>query len=196
MAKVSANDRPKILASARSEFLDKSFQKTTTKAIAKLAGVSSSKLYHYFSGKEDIFATMVSSLALDLERQSSRTQLFTTVLKHEPHQEQIEKIVKFLVDKREDLHLLLNRAQGSKLEDFEKNLTQKFGEMSEHLLEDTALHSKLNFNLSRQIFTQALTAMAFYLIKEYLEHQLTKDQLIELVSAWMHFQARGFELHK
>ena len=49
----------RILETAKKEFLERSFQGTSMRRIAALAGVTTGALYGYFASKEDIFDSLV-----------------------------------------------------------------------------------------------------------------------------------------
>ncbi|WP_369224318.1 TetR family transcriptional regulator [Streptomyces sp. R39] len=56
----SAGTRDRILATAREEFSERGYEKTSVRAIAKAAGVDSALVHHYFGTKEQIFEAAVS----------------------------------------------------------------------------------------------------------------------------------------
>jgi AcrR family transcriptional regulator len=57
---------PAFSMSPLQEFGTKGFASTSTNEIAKKAGVSEQLLYHYFDGKRDLYALVLSHLAEDL----------------------------------------------------------------------------------------------------------------------------------
>ncbi|NLK78174.1 MAG: TetR/AcrR family transcriptional regulator [Clostridiales bacterium] len=59
---------PRILESAREEFLDKGFEKASLKTICEKAGVTTGALYKRFAGKEELFCEVVSKTAQELEK--------------------------------------------------------------------------------------------------------------------------------
>jgi len=56
--------RARIIPAAKSEFLEKGFEKTSMRAIASKAGMTSAGLYRHFTSKEEMFAALVQP-ALD-----------------------------------------------------------------------------------------------------------------------------------
>ncbi len=76
--------RQRLLAAARSLFVSQGFEKTTTKEIAKLSGVSEGILFHQFNSKIGILNALISQYAdnaietfseVDLKNQSAETFL-------------------------------------------------------------------------------------------------------------------------
>ncbi|MFD4605103.1 TetR family transcriptional regulator [Streptomyces sp. NPDC058464] len=56
----SADTRDRILVTAREEFSEHGYEKTSVRAIAKAAGVDSALIHHYFGTKEQIFEAAIS----------------------------------------------------------------------------------------------------------------------------------------
>ncbi|WP_089099873.1 TetR/AcrR family transcriptional regulator [Streptomyces hyaluromycini] len=56
----SADTRDRILVTARGEFSEHGYEKTSVRAIAKAAGVDSALVHHYFGTKEQIFEAAIS----------------------------------------------------------------------------------------------------------------------------------------
>jgi len=59
---------PKILKSAKEEFLAKGFADASLREMCKKAGVTTGALYKRFSGKEALFEAVVSSTLSDIEK--------------------------------------------------------------------------------------------------------------------------------
>ena len=55
----SADTRDRILTSAREEFSERGYEKTSVRGIAKAAGVDSALVHHYFGTKEQVFEAAV-----------------------------------------------------------------------------------------------------------------------------------------
>ncbi|WP_037681091.1 TetR/AcrR family transcriptional regulator [Streptomyces griseus] len=55
----AADTRDRILASAREEFSERGYDKTSVRGIAKAAGVDSALVHHYFGTKEQVFEAAV-----------------------------------------------------------------------------------------------------------------------------------------
>lgn len=55
----SAGTRDRILATAREEFSERGYEKTSVRGIAKAAGVDPALVHHYFGTKEQVFEAAV-----------------------------------------------------------------------------------------------------------------------------------------
>jgi AcrR family transcriptional regulator len=53
--------RDRVLEAARQEFAERGYEKTSVRAIAKVAGVDSALVHHYFGTKEQVFAAAVEA---------------------------------------------------------------------------------------------------------------------------------------
>lgn len=63
MSKPDTSIAPRILESAKAEFLVYGYEKASTNAICKNAGVTSGALYKRYAGKDELFSALVSSVA-------------------------------------------------------------------------------------------------------------------------------------
>lgn len=66
MAKADRSIDPRILESAKKEFLEMGFEKASLKHICQQAEVTTGALYKRYKGKEDLFCAVVSDVVADL----------------------------------------------------------------------------------------------------------------------------------
>ena len=66
MAVADRSIDPRILDSARTEFLASGFEKASLKTICEGAGVTTGALYKRYKGKEDLFSAVVEQTVADL----------------------------------------------------------------------------------------------------------------------------------
>lgn len=66
MSNPDASINPRLLASAKKEFLTKGFEKASTNVICKNAGVTTGALFKRFASKEDLFSALVSNVASEI----------------------------------------------------------------------------------------------------------------------------------
>lgn len=67
MAKADRSIDPRILASAKKEFLELGFEKASLKSICEQAQVTTGALYKRYKGKEDLFCAVVADTVADLQ---------------------------------------------------------------------------------------------------------------------------------
>ena len=63
---------PRILKSARAEFVKHGFEKSSLKAICDGAGVTTGALYKRYKGKEELFCAVVEQTVQDLYAEAER----------------------------------------------------------------------------------------------------------------------------
>lgn len=117
---------PRILESARAEFLSNGFEKASLKAICEKAGVTTGALYKRYRGKEDLFCAVVEKTVTDLYDVAHARG------NRDPAAMSDEELVKawdmdgsdmmwwfrYLFDRHDDFYLLLSCADGTRYANF------------------------------------------------------------------------------
>ena len=126
MAVADRSIDPRILESARTEFLTSGFEKASLKTICEGAGVTTGALYKRYKGKEDLFCAVVEQTVADLyEVAHARGD-------KDPAAMSDQELIKawdmdgadmmwwfrFLYDRRDDFYLLLACSQGTRYANF------------------------------------------------------------------------------
>ena len=126
MAVADRSIDPRILESARTEFLTSGFEKASLKTICEGAGVTTGALYKRYKGKEDLFCAVVEQTVEDLyEVAHARGD-------KDPAAMSDQELIKawdmdgadmmwwfrFLYDRRDDFYLLLSCSQGTRYANF------------------------------------------------------------------------------
>ena len=126
MAVADRSIDPRILESARAEFLASGFEKASLKTICEGAGVTTGALYKRYKGKEELFCAVVEQTVSDLyEVAHARGDKEPAVMSD---QELIKAWdmdgadmmwwFRFLYDRRDDFYLLLSCSQGTRYANF------------------------------------------------------------------------------
>ena len=126
MAVADRSIDPRILESARAEFLASGFEKASLKTICEGAGVTTGALYKRYKGKEELFCAVVEQTVSDLyEVAHARGDKDPAVMSN---QELIKAWdmdgadmmwwFRFLYDRRDDFYLLLSCSQGTRYANF------------------------------------------------------------------------------
>lgn len=120
--------REKLLISAKKEFLEKGYTKSSLRNICKEAGVTTGALYFFFKDKEDLFASLVErplQLLFDMLRTSYQMGLESEVVMRESlngnYDEDLKvshAVISFLYQHYEEFMLLIQKSQGSKYENW------------------------------------------------------------------------------
>ena len=126
MAVADRSIDPRILESARAEFLASGFEKASLKTICEGAGVTTGALYKRYKGKEELFCAVVEQTVSDLyEVAHARGDKEPAIMSD---QELIKAWdmdgadmmwwFRFLYDRRDDFYLLLSCSQGTRYANF------------------------------------------------------------------------------
>ncbi len=129
MKELTTKDR--ILKVARDEFMVHGFRDASLRRIAGEAGVAVSNIYNHFESKDKLYVAVLQPLldAWNVMRQehSSEKELerYINVPREEYAEHMSEDFMAFFLMYREDLKLLLNKSEGSSLENFGANMEER-----------------------------------------------------------------------
>ncbi|MCR5761868.1 MAG: TetR/AcrR family transcriptional regulator [Treponema sp.] len=117
---------PKLLESAKKEFLEKGYLNASLKAICEGAGITTGALYKRYKGKEDLFSALVESAISDIhdvmvKKGSVKLSEQTDQFIYDSWQMKEDVMLwwyDFLYQRRDAFCLLLSSANGTKYADF------------------------------------------------------------------------------
>ena len=117
---------PRIMESAKEEFLQKGFLDASLQEICKNAGVTTGALYKRFKGKEELFCALVESTVQDLEEVVRQKSVLPATLTDEQlkkawdmDREYMQWWFDYLYDRYDEMRLLLVFSDGTKYANFE-----------------------------------------------------------------------------
>ena len=127
MAVADRSIDPRILKSARGEFVKHGFEKSSLKAICDGAGVTTGALYKRYKGKEELFCAVVEQTVADLYAEAKRLGNL------DPASMTDEQLIRawemegsdmmwwfqYLYERREDFYLLLACSEGTRYSNFQ-----------------------------------------------------------------------------
>ena len=127
MAVADRSIDPRILKSARAEFVKHGFEKSSLKAICDGAGVTTGALYKRYKGKEELFCAVVEQTLADLYAEAERRGNL------DPASMTDEQLIRawemdgsdmmwwfqYLYERREDFYLLLACSEGTRYSNFQ-----------------------------------------------------------------------------
>ena len=127
MAVADRSIDPRILKSARGEFVKHGFEKSSLKAICDGAGVTTGALYKRYKGKEELFCAVVEQTVADLYAEAKRRGNL------DPASMTDEQLIRawemegsdmmwwfqYLYERREDFYLLLACSEGTRYSNFQ-----------------------------------------------------------------------------
>ena len=117
---------PRILDSARTEFLTSGFEKASLKTICEGAGVTTGALYKRYKGKEDLFCAVVEQTVEDLyevahargDKDPAAMSDQELIKAWDMNGADMMWWFRFLYDRRDDFYLLLSCSQGTRYANF------------------------------------------------------------------------------
>lgn len=189
--------RSRVLAVAKLQFGQKGFRQASIREIADLAGIRAGNLYNYFTNKDELFREVVRPVLYALEtmlqeHHGTRGEDIM-MMKSEKYLETcIEEYVSLINTYRELMIILLFRAQGSSLEHFRKNYTER----------STAL-VKAWFASMRQKYPEINTAVSdfsihlhtvwmFTMFEELLTHPVSGQEMEDILHDYILFEIQGW----
>ncbi len=188
--------RENILSAAEKKFQEKGFLKTSMRDIAEEAQVGLSNIYNYFKGKDEIFCMVVRPVTRALEN-----------MLHERHGRQgvdildksetyfrymVEEYIGLICRYRSLLVLLFFRSQGSSMENFKEEFTDKstllvkdyFGDMKRK-------HAELDIDIT-DFSIHLHTVWMFTMLEELIRHKVGLEETEKIVAEYITFEWTGW----
>lgn len=142
--------KEKLLASAKTEFMEKGYAKASLRKICANAGVTTGALYFFFNDKEDLFRSIVEKPLRDLLEMISMhfaedAQLLSEMdgyaYSDGDHEELVQLLIRHLYANRDVFLLLLTKSQGTAFENCIDEVVEKIEKgyrvMAERMAEKT-----------------------------------------------------------
>lgn len=189
--------RRDILLAAEKMFQEKGFLKTSMRDIAESSQVGLSNIYNYFKGKDEIFCQVVRPV----------TRAFEGML-HEHHGRQgadilemqsevyfrrvVEEYIDLIHRHRSLMALLFFRSQGSSLEKFKEEFTDRSTLLVKGYFRDMEQkHPRLNINITN-FFIHLHTVWMFTMLEELIMHKVSPEELERIVTEYITFEITGW----
>ncbi|MBR2782955.1 MAG: TetR/AcrR family transcriptional regulator [Firmicutes bacterium] len=186
MANPDKSIDPRIMESAKEEFLSKSYEQVSLRDVCRKAGVTTGALYNRFSNKEELFEALVApTLALtekfcaDTESNSYSyldTNELLTIWELTPDTQ--AGIINMLYDNYDGFRLLLCHAEGSRHANFLHDFTCEATERSYHFIEEAYHRGAASFLIDKEELHMLLTAYWSTML-EPLIHGLSREKALE-----------------
>jgi AcrR family transcriptional regulator len=150
----------RILDSAKTEFLDKGFAEASMRDICKKAGVSTGAFYKRYDSKDELFYAVVQQTIDDLDEIVKRQASFNTesipdkqlcdMCDLAKQEDETLQWLKFLYDRRDDMFLLLARAENSRYSNFQHDWVEQVMEANYRFFEEIERRGLTEFHTSKQ----------------------------------------------
>lgn len=198
MQTLKSNIREMILKAAQGKFARKGFLKTSMRDIADAAGMGVGNIYNYFAGKDELFQAVVRPVTDEFKRllekhhgQSGRDalEMFSEAYFRDCVNEYVQLIDKY----RTLMRILLFLAQGSSLETFREQFTNRATEQVKAWFADNKQrHPEINVAVS-DFFIHLHTVWMFTLFEEMLMHNIQRQEIDRIVEEYVRFEIQGWK---
>ena len=194
MSKPDTSIDPRILKSAKNEFLAHGYEKASTNIICKNAGVTSGALYKRFAGKDELFCSLIADLLkLISERSAPVAEHYYDVLKTRSADDfsaamEFEKksYIELLFNYSEECTLFFCKSDGSSIEKMLKDMMKKRTEVTVEFLQSIA---KKPVDASA---IRILMSTQFYFYRQLLEAGLDKDAAVACMETVEKYNEAGW----
>ncbi len=191
------NIRVRILKVARQQFEQKGYSKTSMREIADLVGIGVGNIYNYFTNKNDLFCEVVRPVLYALEamlqeHHGIRGEDIMMMRSEEYLKSCIDEYVS-LIDKHSALmKILLFHAQGSSLECFRENYTDRSTELVKIWFASMQQkHPEINTAVSDFII-HLHTVWMFTMFEELLMHSVPRQEMEAILHDYILFEIQGW----
>lgn len=190
--------KARLLAVAQEEFARAGFAGASMRRIAAGAGVGVANVYNYFSGKDEIFCQVVSpavmhmDIMLDEHHGAERHEDLMRLLDDDYLDRTVEQYVSLIQGYGSLLSILLFKAQGSSLENFREDFTNRSTVLVRQWFCAMKLsHPAIKADFS-DLFLHIHAAWLFAFIEEVVMHGASGDTLRKLVRDYVTFEVQGW----
>lgn len=194
MAKPDKSLDPKILASAKEEFLEKGYEKASTNVICKKAGVTWGALKNRYAGKDALFCALVGPVAEEFKQNLiNANQAF-----HEQPQDEQEQsalhgdrdenpFVDYIYAHFDVFRLLLAGAGGSSYENYMEELVAILEASTIRFMEETGHEAVINGRKAGEKTIHILISSYLYGLFEPVMHKMDKAEAVVYVGELKYF---------
>lgn len=189
--------RSRILEAARQLFGAKGYSKTSMREIAAEAGVGTGNLYNYFIGKDELFRETVRPVleAMEVmldEHHGIRGEDIMAMKSENYLRSCIDEYVALINNHRELMRILLFKAQGSSLEHYREDFTDRSTEVVKVWFSTMqAKHPEINTSVSDFII-HLHTIWMFTMFEELLLHSVPGKEMESILHDYILFEIQGW----
>ncbi|MDO4554365.1 MAG: TetR/AcrR family transcriptional regulator [Lachnospiraceae bacterium] len=195
---------PRILSSAREEFLEKGFEKASLKDICSKADVTTGALYKRYKGKDDLFSAVVRQTVNDLSeiveekmardlKQLSDHELYA---EWDMNEEYMMWWFDYLYERYDDFLLLLKYSTGSSYSDFANDWVEKMNQSTYDYYEEAYRRGIAEKYVSRAEMHILISAFWTCIYEPFI-HGMKKEEIAnhsKLVCKFMNWH-KALEFH-
>lgn len=190
--------KKRILNAAKQEFAKRGFIKTSMRDIAKGAGVGVGNLYNYFPSKDNLFNEVLAPITaafyamFDRHHSTNGTDALE-MMTQDYLTSSVLEYVNIINGNRTLMKILFFNAQGSSLENFKMDFTDKATEQVKVWFADQKKrHPHININVSN-FMVHLHTVWMFTMFEEILMHKMTLTEIRQTIEEYITFETIGWK---
>lgn len=183
MSKPDTSIDPRILESAKQEFLAHGYEKASTNVICKNAGVTWGALSKRYSGKNELFCALVSPVADSFKAALHMQQnSFHSKTKHEKEETafddklEISDFVDYIYDNFDIFKLLITCSGGSSYENYLEELADIVAESTIRFMKENGHEAVIQGKKATQETIHILVSSNLYGYFEPVTHGMTREE--------------------
>ena len=189
--------KQKILDAGRREFSRKGFAKASMRTIAMQVGVGVGNLYNYFPSKDHLFcavlAPVISAFESMFERHHGNYADAMDMIREEYLYFAVSEYMKLLRGNRTLMNILFFGAQGSSLEHFKAEFTDRATEQVKMwFMNNKERHPQMNIKVS-DFMIHLHTVWMFTMFEEILMHKISVEDMPRIVKEYIKFEINGWK---
>lgn len=177
---------PRLLASAKAEFMKLGYLKAELKTICENAEITTGAVYKRYKGKEDLFNAVVEDIAAELNNfVENRSDLDFTVLSDDEiydswvmSYEAMTPLFKLLYSNRDTVSLLIDKAAGTRYENFNHEYVTKMSYAYEQFYAEAYKRGLAHAEVTREEF-HVLISSFWTCVCEPIIHDMSWEQIEE-----------------
>ena len=189
--------RGRILTVARRHFRQSGYSRTSMREIAESAGIGVGNIYNYFTSKDELFREVLRPVlraleAMLQEHHGIRGEDIMVMRSEKYLKSCIDEYVSLMDKHRSLMEILLFRAQGSSLERFRENYTDRSTEVVKAwFVSMKEKHRDINASVSDFII-HLHTVWMFTMFEELLMHAVPRQEMETILHDYILFEIQGW----
>ena len=197
MAKSDKSLDPKILEAAKEEFLEKGYEKASTNAICKKAGVTWGALKNHFSDKNGLFCALVGPVAEEFKRnlmgvnddfhEQTEDEQVKTALGGEESGENGDFFVSYIYEHFDVFRLLIACSGGSSYENYMDEIVSIIETSTLRFMKETGHQAVINGRIAGNKTVHILISSYLYGLFEPVKHSMSKEEAVIYVGELKYF---------
>lgn len=190
--------RKRLLGEARKEFGRNGYLKTSVRVIAHKAGISPGNIYNYFTSKDELLCAVVRPVTSQLhsmleEHHGLERSDLTDMLREDYLRKVTDEYVTMIRKHRTLLNILLFKSQGSSLETFREEYTDKAtAQVKLWLGRVKERDGRVNIDIT-DFFLHLHTVWMFAMLEEVIMHDIHGKDLDNAMNEYIKFEINGWK---